>query len=597
MKKILKSVLSLVVTICLVTIPSQSLAATLNKNTYVALGDSISTGYGLEDRESDSFVSKIAKEYNLNLTNLSEDGMNTTIMLNLLNSNDENSIAYKEAIKNADLITVSIGGNDLFQPLMNIMKQALNLNSDATSEEVQEAIKNNSNALVNICTQLQNSETSEILKNQLEIFSTKFPQIVNTIKALNPNAKIMIQTIYNPLNDSNKFMYLATIIDPFFQAMNKVIDEASVIGYEVVDVYTEFKLNDIEVSLTNIEDLDVHPNINGNDAIFNLHKEILDNNNNPEPSYIEVKELSGIDRYETAIKVSQERFENGEASSVILVGKDAIVDGLASAPLAITEEASILFADVNSLNDETIQEMLRVLGQNFNKKTVYIVGGESKISKNVELMLAQTGVKVERLYGEDRYITSIEVAKQLNSNSEVAFVVGGNGEADAMSISAKAAELKAPILVLDNGKLNEEAKALLENKEIYIIGGENCISDEIKLELDKLDLNKNSKRIAGIDRKETNAKVISKFYESEDVLELFVAKDGYVGGKDKLVDALAAAPLAAIKLSPILLTTDGLNEHQQGIVEELNNVEKITKVGNGISENTMEFIVNLLKNK
>ena len=63
-------------------------------------------------------------------------------------------------------------------------------------------------------------------------------------------------------------------------------------------------------------------------------------------------------------------------------------------------------------------------------------------------------------------MTSIEVAKKLNSNSEKAFVVGGNGEVDAMSISAKAAELKAPIVVVEKDKLNEEAKALLENKEI-----------------------------------------------------------------------------------------------------------------------------------
>ena len=46
-------------------------------------------------------------------------------------------------------------------------------------------------------------------------------------------------------------------------------------------------------------------------------------------------------------------------------------------------------------------------------------------------------------------MTSIEVAKKLNSNSEKAFVVGGNGEVDAMSISAKAAELKAPIVVVE----------------------------------------------------------------------------------------------------------------------------------------------------
>ena len=114
---------------------------------------------------------------------------------------------------------------------------------------------------------------------------------------------------------------------------------------------------------------------------------------------IEVERIYGNDRYETAIKVSQERFNNGEASSVILVGKDAVVDGLAAAPLAISENAPILFADVDSLNPQTQQEIIRVLGQNFNQKTVYIVGGESKISKNVELMLAQTGVKVERLHG------------------------------------------------------------------------------------------------------------------------------------------------------------------------------------------------------
>ena len=138
-------------------------------------------------------------------------------------------------------------------------------------------------------------------------------------------------------------------------------------------------------------------------------------------------------------------------------------------------------------------------------------------------------------------------------------------------------------------------KLKTDNKEIYIIGGESCVSEAVKLELDKLDLNKSSERVAGLDRKETNAKVISKFYESEDVLELFVAKDGYVAGKDKLVDALAAAPLAATKLSPILLTTDGLNELQQGSVEELNNVEKVTQVGNGITKNTIELIIELLE--
>jgi len=128
-------------------------------------------------------------------------------------------------------------------------------------------------------------------------------------------------------------------------------------------------------------------------------------------------------------------------------------------------------------------------------------------------MLGEKGIKVDRIHGQNRYETSLNVAKQLNSNSEFAFVVGGNGEVDAMSISAKASELKAPIVVVEKNKLSEEAKDLLKNKEIYIIGGDSCVSEEVKLELDKLDKNNSSERIAGINRKETNAMVIKEFYK------------------------------------------------------------------------------------
>ena len=75
--------------------------------------------------------------------------------------------------------------------------------------------------------------------------------------------------------------------------------------------------------------------------------------------------------------------------------------------------------------------MLRVLGTDYSQKTVYIIGGETRISTEVELMLGELseyGVKVARIHGGNRYETSLNVAKQLNSNSKVAFVVGGDGE-------------------------------------------------------------------------------------------------------------------------------------------------------------------------
>ena len=333
-----------------------------------------------------------------------------------------------------------------------------------------------------------------------------------------------------------------------------------------------------------------------NVVVDDNNTDVIDYLNNGIPvksDSVELKELAGQTRYETAIKVSQERFKDGNANAVVLVGKDAIVDGLAAAPLANSKNAPILFADTKTITSETKEEILRVLGNN-SGKTVYIVGGEAKISKSVESMLATLGVKVERLAGEDRFETSLEVAKHLNGNSNKAFVVGGNGEADAMSISSKAAELKAPIVVVDKNNLSEEAKTLLQGKEIHVIGGTSVVSEEVERELDKLDSNNDSDRVAGLDRKETNAKVISTFYKKEDISELFIAKDGYVGGNDKLVDALAAAPLAGNNSAPIILTTDMLSETQKESLKGFNKVSKLVQVGHGISKNVITSIVELL---
>ena len=143
MKNIFKSALSLTVAIGLAVVPMDLSWAISEQDTYVALGDSISTGYGLEDIENNLFVNKIKKEYNLNLDNKAVDGMDTTAMLDLLNSNDEKGIAYKNAIKDAELITISMGGNNLLQPLMEMMKKGLGLDSNATGIELQEAMKKN----------------------------------------------------------------------------------------------------------------------------------------------------------------------------------------------------------------------------------------------------------------------------------------------------------------------------------------------------------------------------------------------------------------------------------------------------------------------
>lgn len=308
--------------------------------------------------------------------------------------------------------------------------------------------------------------------------------------------------------------------------------------------------------------------------------------------------VAGEDRFTTAVEVSKQLVgENKNANAVVLVGEDAIVDGLAAAPLAKKVGAPILLTKANQLPEATEKEMLRVLGNNLSNKTVYLVGGEARISKELEAKIAKLGVKVERLAGDTRFETSLKIAEKVTSGATVdtAFVVGGNGEADAMSISAYAAKKEAPIVVVDKNEVSEEAMELLEGKNIEIIGGTGVVSEEVEAQLKEMVKEDSTQdntvvRLAGNTRQETNAKVINAHYSNPTVA--LIAKDGYVGGNGKLIDALTAAPLAAEMNAPIILTTNELTKEQADVVEvKLSTVEKLVQVGKGIADAAIKAIV------
>ena len=304
--------------------------------------------------------------------------------------------------------------------------------------------------------------------------------------------------------------------------------------------------------------------------------------------------LAGDSRFETAIEVSKATFKDaGDAESVILVGQDAVVDGLAAAPLAAEKNAPILLAKKDGVTEEVEAEMLRVLGTNLTGKTIYIIGGESQISKEAEAKLAKLGVKVKRLAGASRYETSLKIAEELNSTSKTSFVVGGNGEVDAMSIAAYAAQTKSPIIVTNKDVVSEETTKVLEGKQIEIIGGTSSVSAEVEAELAKIDMDKKVVRLAGTDRKGTNAKVINRYYGNAE--EVFVAKDGHGTGVSHLIDALTAAPLAGSKNAPIILATNSVSTEQVETAElKLKNVTKITQIGQGIANTVVEKLYDVL---
>ena len=313
-----------------------------------------------------------------------------------------------------------------------------------------------------------------------------------------------------------------------------------------------------------------------------------------------ISSLAGNDRFATAIEVSKAGFEDGQAGAVVLVGQDAIVDGLAAAPLAKAKKAPILLAKKDGLTEEVEKEMLRVLGTTgLGNKTIYIVGGESQISKEAEAKLAKLGTKVVRLSGDDRYATSLAIAEEVTKEEKKlkpAFVVGGEGEVDAMSIAAHAAKEEAPIVVVNKDEVTEDAKEFMADREIVVVGGKNSVSEEVVAELDVLDkIEKNVKRLAGDDRQGTNAAVINEYYNKNHTTA-FVAKDGYVGGKSQLIDALTAAPLAGNAGAPIVLATNNVSvEQKEAVQSNFKGVKKIVQIGQGIADSVITKIAEIVK--
>ena len=245
-----------------------------------------------------------------------------------------------------------------------------------------------------------------------------------------------------------------------------------------------------------------------------------------------------------------------------------------------------------------------------DKVTVYLVGGETVISKAVENDLKEIGLRVVRAGGKDREETSLKVAELMKKDTSAtnyteAFLVGADGEADAMSVAAYAAENKTPIIVESRKGLSEDAVEFFKGykndnfagKNVTIIGGESAVSaaTEASLKAEKLTV----ERLSGAKRQDTNAKVISTLYGNHSVNQIVVSKDGK-GNKGHLIDALTSTSLAAKDHSPIVLATTDLTKEQINALELKADRSGIYvyQVGEGVVESVIKTIasrINLAK--
>nr|WP_312984737.1 cell wall-binding repeat-containing protein [Clostridioides sp.] len=317
-----------------------------------------------------------------------------------------------------------------------------------------------------------------------------------------------------------------------------------------------------------------------------------------------INTLAGADREDTAIRVSQNSYDKGTAKNVVLVSGYKVADGLTATPLAAAKEAPVLLTgSSDKLSKSVMDEIKRVMTDG---GTVYLVGGESSLSKNIENELDSKFIKVKRIAGTDRMNTSLKVAQSLVNDKHTTlnnglFVAGGYAEADAMSVASVAAKGTkvddtmtgiTPILLSDNNGLTQDQLTWLNREDAsiaqtYIAGGVNSVPTTVSSQLNPFTAK--TTRLAGEDRQETNAKVISEFYTT--ATNLYVAKSDNNG----LVDALPSGVLAAKtgKVGPIVLATDELNSLQKSALEKAGfdaDTASKTQIGNGIADKVWKAI-------
>lgn len=241
---------------------------------YVALGDSIATGTVTQFTTITSYVtyfyqhlqSYYGRRVTVKLTNLSHDGDRTNELLLKLQTDS----TVRSAVTNANVITISIGGNNLMQA-----------------------------ASIPGFTSIDPAKLDQGLRD----FNDQWPQIINAIKALNrKNAKIIVATVYNPydINEpvgyeadqglhelTDRYLIGSQPLDgqPSYNSIDNVINSNTALGYKVADTFTSFdayspsqmgQVTYMYPSLLNYIFRNPHPNSTGQGIITGLHNKVFD---------------------------------------------------------------------------------------------------------------------------------------------------------------------------------------------------------------------------------------------------------------------------------------------------------------------------------
>jgi len=229
-----KKTLGILLAVMLVALTVLGLAACNNqaedKYTIVYLGDSIAEALigpsPLSERDNYGYYAIVGKTNGFNYYNHSVSGHKTSTgivsgdgLLEVIRRKDENAVLMRTHIRQADMIHISVLGNNVLQYDLGLMML------EVADPQFEYKYANDGNTLINA---LENGsmkkpvyrysvDKKDELGNPLKV-EFKFPptasdiaSIVDELKALNPSATIVFQKVYNPFFEGSKHLSPAVL--------------------------------------------------------------------------------------------------------------------------------------------------------------------------------------------------------------------------------------------------------------------------------------------------------------------------------------------------------------------------------------------------
>ncbi len=228
----------------------------------LVVGDSVSSGRGLDDRAGKRYGSLLSAKLGLpggKNVNLAEDSMTSAALLEKLPE-------YEASIKAADIMVISTGTDDIMSIIMPTLDPAgEGLSYPRLLERVGDAdyIRRVKDAI---------AQTDSV--NPLVKFSLNLGEIITFIKQTNPGIRIVLLSLYNPFDGPEQLSALKDVFAPYIEMMNVALNQAAEkYDCRVLDLASVFEGRTHQ--LTHITSLDISPSAAGHMLIADLLAELI----------------------------------------------------------------------------------------------------------------------------------------------------------------------------------------------------------------------------------------------------------------------------------------------------------------------------------